>query len=384
MPANRKQKAGPLQDIFLKGILVHNPILVQVIGICPVVAAAVSLRAAALLAGIYTLILILTEVIASAFLKKTIRWVRVTLYMLIGLVVISPFSCYLEKNNAGIRITVGIYLSLLAANSLAVLRCEKIAVKNTVKYTFFDSLAASIGYSAVFLLVGFIRELVGNGTIWDKPVRFLPRASGMLMPFGGFIVLGFLAATLRAVVIRRYPQHAKAMMIQINPMPVTLKVPTDPATDKISNDTAEAPVINTLVTEAGTETDVPEALENADPPADSEPVNENETSEAEEPGVQDKAEAITHGEDNPVPSESSEEDSGEHSSIAEESSLNTEQEPPQEASQTQAAHTDTPQDQPEGIPGHSNPDLIDQRFMDLLHFLEECDTPSEGNKLTDS
>lgn len=385
MPANREQKTAPLQDVFLKGILVHNPILVQVIGICPVVAAAVSLRAAALLAGIYTLILILTEVIASAFLKKTIRWVRVMLYMLIGLAVVSPFSCYLEKNNAGIRITVGIYLSLLAANSLAVLRCEKIAVKNTVKYTFFDSLAASIGYSAVFLLVGFIRELVGNNTIWDKPVPFLPKASGMLMPFGGFIVLGFLAATLRAIVIRRYPQHAKAMMIQINPMPVTLKVPTDSAIgtaigtaeDKTSNDTAEAPAINLLVSEAEPDTDAADGLENADSLTDSELDNVNTIPEAEETGGQYEDEAIVCGEDIPVPGEASEEDSDEHSAMAKGSPLDTEQELPQEASQTQAAHTDTPQDQPEGIPGRSTPDSIDQKFMDLLHFLEECDTPSD-------
>ncbi|HZK38739.1 MAG TPA: Rnf-Nqr domain containing protein [Clostridia bacterium] len=240
---NLESNKEPLRDVFLKGILVHNPVLVQVIGICPVVAAAVSLRAAALLAGIYTLVLILTEVIASAFLKKTVRWVRVAIYMLIGLAVISPFSYLLEKNDAGIRLTVGIYLSLLAANSLAVLRCEKIAVKHSVKYSFFDALAASIGYSAVFLVAGFVRELLGSGSILDKPVEFIVKTPGMLMPFGGFIVLGFMAAALRAFIIRYYPQYAKAMMIRITPTPVTLKVPKIPV-EKDDETVDEPPTAN--------------------------------------------------------------------------------------------------------------------------------------------
>ena len=362
MPVNRLQKEEPLHDVFLKGILVNNPVLVQVIGICPVVAAAVSLRAAALLAGVYSLVLIITELIASAFLKKTIRWVRVAIYLLIGLAVISPFSYYLEKNDAGIRITVGIYLALLAANSLAVLRCEKIAVKNSVRHTFFDSLAASIGYSTVFIVVGFVRELIGNATILEKPVRFLPKASGMLMPFGGFIVMGFLAAALRWLIIRHYPQYAKAMVLQITSTPVTMKLPKedDDFIDEMVDDAMEeAPVTAAESTPvAGTA----RSAENIAPLTDDNPGSENTTDVP----------------DNPVPVAETAEDSATQQGIYVKPLPEPVPQSVQESPQEKALGTPAPQLQPKVMTDCPDSMEIDLRFKELLHFLEACDATSEN------
>ncbi len=246
MPELSKRKPVPFSQVLLKGVFIHNPVLVQVIGICPVVAAAKSLRAAALLAGVYSLILIVTQLIASTFLKKIVRWVRVAVYLLIGLAVVCPVMYFLEKHDAGIRITVGIYLPLLAANSLAAFHCEKIAVRSSIKHSFFDSIATSIGYSAVLLLVGFIRELLGSGTIADRAVSFIPASSGMLMPFGGFIVLGFMAALLKGFILRYYPKYSKEMSFDISTTAVTVKLKPEltaaPTNDKsTSNESAETP-----------------------------------------------------------------------------------------------------------------------------------------------
>jgi len=251
MPDHLRRKPVALSEVFLKGTLVQNPVLVGLIGICPVVAAAVSVRAAALLAGVSSLILIISQVVASVFLKKIIRWVRVAVYLLIGLAVVAPVMWLLEKYDAGVRITVGIYLPLLAANSLIALRCEKIAVRSSATHSFWDALAASIGYSAVLLIAGFIRELFGSGKILEKPVSFLPAASGLLMPFGGFIVLGFMAAALKAFVMRRYPKYAKSMNIEISSTAVTLKL-------KSGSDTGNAEEI------AAAPAEVPEPVSPAD------------------------------------------------------------------------------------------------------------------------
>ncbi len=360
MPDNSEQKKETLRDVFFKGILVNNPVLVQVIGICPVVAAAVSLRAAALLAGIYTLILILTEVIASAFLKNTIRWVRVAIYLLIGLLVVSPFSYFLEKNDAGIRLTVGIYLSLLAANSLAMLRCEKVAVKSSVKYSFFDALSASIGYSAVFMIVGFVRELLGSGTILGKliefepkelgmPMRTLTKVPGMLMPFGGFIVIGFLAAALRALIIRRYPQYAKAMMIRITPTPVTMKLPVE----KDSTPDAQPDDKDSL----------PEEKEQKE-----EKEEKKEKEQKEDKPIDRQNEGIPEldGDKSPVADEEPKKDFTE-----------------QEALPQATAGTNMPQNQAEHLSNHADTGEIDQKFEELLHFLEACDTCPKDKELAD-
>jgi Na+-translocating ferredoxin:NAD+ oxidoreductase subunit E len=388
----KKQKQPPLSDIFLRGSLIHNPVLVQVIGICPVVAAAVSFRAAALLAVIYSLILIVTQVIASAFLKRIVRWVRVAVYLIIGLIIVSPFIYYLEKYDIGIRITLGIYLPLLAANSLAALRCEKVAVRNTVKYSFFDAIAASAGYSAVLLLVGFIRELLGSGSIFENPIGFLPRASGMLMPFGGFIVLGFMAALLRAYIIRRYPKYAKAMNIEISPTTVTLKFKPDeePVPEPVDTQIpAETPEPAASYEEAETETATdntavedessPESAEEPDEPLPGENSQETPASaDNSAPPEQEPAEAT--GEQNEpleeIPANDSQADDIQANDTPVEAKT-----PPVSAPAEVAG--DATQAEPDASARHAdgfNQETIDLRIKELLDFLDSCDIKSASDE----
>lgn len=216
MPEQSSDKSISFFRMLFKGSIIHNPVLVQVIGICPVIAAAVSLKAGALLAGVYTVILLLTQWIACAFLKNVPRWIRMAIYLLIGLIVVCPVLYVLDKYSFGIRIRVGIYLPLLAVNSLAVLRCEKFSVKNSLRLSFFDSIAASVGYSAVLMITGLVRELLGSGKLAGRPVHFLPAATGFLMPFGGFLILGFFAAMLKWIVRRFNPSYEKEMIFEVS------------------------------------------------------------------------------------------------------------------------------------------------------------------------
>lgn len=209
MANNAKPKGLPVSQVFLDGILINNPILVQVVGICPVAAAAFSVKAGALLAVVFSLVLIVTQFIACVFLKKIPRWIRVAVYLVTGLAVVCPIMYLLDKNNFGIRLTVGIYLPLMAASSLAALFCEKTAVRSSLKNSFIGAVAVCAGYSAVLIPVGFVRELLGNGSIAGIPVHFVRPASGMLMPFGGFLVLGFAAALLRRFLLNHYPKQAE-------------------------------------------------------------------------------------------------------------------------------------------------------------------------------
>jgi len=215
MANNTNSKPLSVSRIFLNGILINNPILVQVVGICPVAAAAFSLKASALLAAVFSLVLVVSQFIAGVFLRKLPRWIRVAVYLITGLAVVCPVMYLLEKYNAGVRLTVGIYLPLMAASSLAALYCEKVAVRRPVKQSFIISLAVCSGYTAVLLLTGFVRELLGSGTIAGKSVSFIRPASGMLMPFGGFLVLGFAAALLRKFILNHYPEQAEETAFKI-------------------------------------------------------------------------------------------------------------------------------------------------------------------------
>ncbi len=111
---NQKQ-SGLSSRIFLQGVLLRNPVLVQVIGLCPAVAAAADLYVSALLSVLVTGLLILCECFASLALKKVPRRARVVIYFLIGLVVCAETAFFLEQNAPELRERAGIYLSLMSA-----------------------------------------------------------------------------------------------------------------------------------------------------------------------------------------------------------------------------------------------------------------------------
>lgn len=193
------------KDMLVKGALIFNPVLIQLVGLCPVVAASTTLAGSAALSAALCIELTATCVIASALFKKIPRWVRVPLYLLIGLALICPVLWYIETQTL-INVSLGmkIYIPLVAINSVTAVHCEQFAVKNSVKMAFFDAAAVSIGASAVMLIVGAVREIFGSGTLagvkLDLPVIF----KGMAMPFGCLILLGFMAAGLKAFLNYRY------------------------------------------------------------------------------------------------------------------------------------------------------------------------------------
>lgn len=194
----REQKQPSLSArIFLQGVLLRNPVLVQVIGLCPAVAAAADIYVSALLSVLVTGLLILCECIASLLLKKVPRRVRVAIYFVIGLIVCAEAAFFLEQNAPELREAAGVYLALMAASSLVALRCEKCAVKQKLRVSFLDALSNGIGASLVLLVSGFVRGLLGSGTVGGLQVFDTPPLRGLSMPFGGFIVLGFLAAFLK-------------------------------------------------------------------------------------------------------------------------------------------------------------------------------------------
>lgn len=202
-----QQKASLKRMIYLGGFL-RNPVLVQVIGICPIAAAATSVMNALALSAVFSLSLILCEVIASMLLKKLPRWVRMGIYSVISVAIVFPVMYVFEKYSLSVFSTLGIYLPLMVMNSLNCVHCEKYAVKHSVKLSFFDAVASLTGYCSILIAVGLIREVVGNGTILGIDLGF-DGIRGLLMPFGGLFVIGILSAAHKAQIIRRKPSKLR-------------------------------------------------------------------------------------------------------------------------------------------------------------------------------
>lgn len=210
------------KDVFIKGAVIYNPVLIQLVGLCPVVAASTTLARAAMLSAVLCIELIVTCVIASAFLKKTPRWVRVPLYLIIGAAIICPFLWYVETQTLiNLSLGIKIFVPLIAVNSMTAVHCEQFSVKNSVKLSLYDAAAAGIGASFIFIIVGAVRELLGHSTVGGMAVNLPITFKGMALPFGCLILLGFMAAGLKAFVARVYPEDSENEEPEIKPVTQT-------------------------------------------------------------------------------------------------------------------------------------------------------------------
>lgn len=185
--------------------IIKSPLLFEAVGLCPVVAIALSLKQAFFLAVVTTLEMVICEVLASAFLKNVRRYWRVALYVVFGISIIYPIMHLTKIYMPDLTINFGVYLPLMAVNSLIPLHCERVAVKNNVAESIVDAISASISYGTVAILVGAARELMAKGTIGGIELHTPVKVPAILMPFGALIIIGFLAAALKAFIGWKYP-----------------------------------------------------------------------------------------------------------------------------------------------------------------------------------
>lgn len=185
------------KTIFQRGILRENPVLMLCLGLFPAIMLATSLKAAAIVAVASAVLLIVMEFLTALVLKKLPFWLRIGMYALLsfGMLAGGLFAC--ERFLPDLLGTLSGYLPLLAVNAIIVFRCETCAAHQTLRVSLLDALGASLGYAIVLVLLGFFRELLGNGSVLGHTFPALPKITGLLMPFGGFLLLGFMAALVK-------------------------------------------------------------------------------------------------------------------------------------------------------------------------------------------
>ena len=260
-------KKYSFSDALFSSTLIHNPVLIQAAGLCAIVAVATTLKTAVLLAAAFFPVLIITQFFACVALKRVPRWIRVAIYLLLGTAIISGIIYAIDIFVPEIRLGAGIYLALTAANSIIALHCEKLAVKTDLRHAFFDSVATALGYAAVIIPIGALREMIGSSTIWGANIKVPMTYPAILMPFGGFLVLAFFAAALKALINKRFPEHSAETEMKIKKTSVIVSkknLPENLAPAEEEKETAEAE--ETVETEETVE--VEETVEAEDPKED--------------------------------------------------------------------------------------------------------------------
>ena len=180
------------------GIFGYNPVLVQCVGLCTVIMGTENLQSA-IISCIFLLVdVVCVSCIGSAFLKGFSRFFRVALYFLTGALLVYPGLYFLESYTfISMSYQLKICICLMPAGSITALIGEKIAMKRRVKETFFFSLSQALGAAAVMLPMGFIRELLAQGTVFGVKIDVPFKLSAAQTPFACLILLGFFAVIFR-------------------------------------------------------------------------------------------------------------------------------------------------------------------------------------------
>lgn len=181
-------------NITKEGLFKENPIVVAVLGICSALAVTNRVENAIAMGLAVTFVVTASSLVVSMVRKVIPARVRMITYMVIISAFVIMVQMFLEAYFPVIAAALGAYLGLIVTNCIVMGRAEAFAVKNPMKYTFFDGIANSLGYTWILIAVAIIREALAFGTILNfrvMPETFVNWTVMALAP-GGFFVLGLI------------------------------------------------------------------------------------------------------------------------------------------------------------------------------------------------
>ncbi|QCI20271.1 electron transport complex subunit E [Buchnera aphidicola (Brachycaudus cardui)] len=152
---------------FLKNRLwTNNSSLVQLLGLCPVLAMTTNAINSIGLGITTTVVLTITNTIISIFKKFIPKDIRIPIYMMIVSSVVTSIEMLMHAYAFNLYQSLGIFIPLIVTNCIIVGRADFIAYKNSILVSFMDGLWIGLGSTFAMFLIGFIREILGNGTLF--------------------------------------------------------------------------------------------------------------------------------------------------------------------------------------------------------------------------
>ncbi len=179
---------------FIKGLWRDNPVFVQVLGMCPMLAVTNSaINAVAM--GLATFFVLVGSSFLISSLKQWVpKQVRISLYIIIIATFVTVTDYTLLALFPALHKELGAFIPLIVANCMILGRQEAFASKNTVKLAVMDAIGMSAGFLFALLALGSVREILGVGELFGISLfseNFEPWVI-MILPPGGFITLGLL------------------------------------------------------------------------------------------------------------------------------------------------------------------------------------------------
>lgn len=198
-----------ISTIFMDGVWKNNSSLVQLLGLCPLLAVSSTATNALGLGLATTLVLILTNFSVSLLRNFISNEIRIPVYVMLIASVVSCVQLLMNAYTFELYHTLGIFIPLIVTNCIVIGRAEAFASKNSIPHAVLDGFAMGLGSTFALFLLGAIREILGTGKLFVGAERLLgPWASQLeitfinldnpfllaILPPGAFLGLAFLLA----------------------------------------------------------------------------------------------------------------------------------------------------------------------------------------------
>ena len=204
VPALLPKGPSATQDL-LKGIWKENPVLVQMLGLCPVMAITNSVTNAIAMGLATAFVFLGSGVFVSALRKLIPNEVRISTYILIIAAFVQIADMTLEALAPGSHKALGAFIPLIVVNCVILARQLSFTSRNTVWRSALDAIGMAAGFTLALVIMGTVREILGNGSWLGLPVlpsSFEPWVI-MNLPPGGFLTFGFVLMGFAAWRARR-------------------------------------------------------------------------------------------------------------------------------------------------------------------------------------
>lgn len=183
--------------IFVDNAVTNNIVLIQALGLCPIIAAGTTLKNGVALTVCAAVILLPLSFIVSLLGEWLPKWLRPAVYVVIGSLLMVGAAYVMETSiSPELYAKLYLFIPLMAVNMLY----TRSGGMTTVIYplaTIADALGSTVGFGIVICLISALREITISSTLWDVPLGYTVSLPEVAAPFAAFILLGFLSALLQ-------------------------------------------------------------------------------------------------------------------------------------------------------------------------------------------
>jgi electron transport complex protein RnfE len=206
------------RDIVEDGLWKNNVVFAQLLGLCPTMAVTTSGTNGLGMGLATTAVLLVANMLVSSVRNYVSPQVRIPVYIVLIAALVTVVDMALNAYLHDLYKVLGMYIALIVANCSVLGRAEAFAARQPVLASGLDGLAMGLGFTGALTLIGLIRELLGGGTLFSQAslllgpsfafmeITVIPNYGGfllMILPPGGFLVLGLLLAGKRVLEARR-------------------------------------------------------------------------------------------------------------------------------------------------------------------------------------